>query len=227
MKELKDAYKKRNDTKPALQFACGIDYFFDDAARFFSPDFKASPEDVLRTRTKTSGVLEYSFPLEKISATVKIIDVGGQRAERRKWMHQFDNCDLVIYFSSLIGYNMTMEEDSKTNRLQDDLALFNSLMQLIPMKKSWIFFQNKDDLFKTLIEKKGLSQQFPGLIPEGKEYDYDFNIKFLQERFQEKWTGEKLTFYTTCALDGEQMRKIWGILHKDLTRQQIRDVTGV
>jgi len=102
----------------------------------------------------------------------------------------------------------------------DDLALFNSLMSLIPNKKSWVFLQNKCDLFKDMIKTNGLDKVFTN-IPADKANDYDYCIKFLESKFQEKWTGDKLTFFVTCALDADQMKLIWTTLHKDLVRNQI------
>ena len=37
--------------------------------------------------------------------TFQIVDVGGQRSERRKWIHCFDDVKAIIYLASLSGYN--------------------------------------------------------------------------------------------------------------------------
>lgn len=49
--------------------------------------------------------------------TFEMYDVGGQRNERKKWIHCFDNVTAVIYVAALSEYNQGMFEDANTNRL--------------------------------------------------------------------------------------------------------------
>lgn len=41
----------------------------------------------------------------------RVIDVGGQRSERRKWIHVFDSVTAIIFCVSLNCYDMTVYED--------------------------------------------------------------------------------------------------------------------
>lgn len=50
--------------------------------------------DVIRTRTKTLGITDMKFDLE-IGKLLRLVDVGGQRNERRKWM--VSNVLIVIH----------------------------------------------------------------------------------------------------------------------------------
>jgi len=180
--------------------------------------------DVLASRVITTGVVEQEFPIPKESLTIKIVDVGGQRSERRKWMSQFEGVDLVMYFSALDGYALQMHE-CEANRLVDDLRLFASLMLLVPQKKSWVFMQNKMDLFqKTLIEHP-ITAHFPDEIPKDKAQNVDFCVKFLEDRFRDKWVGERqnIRFYQTCGLDTNQIRLIWTEIKKNLTSQTVNN----
>lgn len=47
-----------------------------------------------------------------------MFDVGGQRAERRKWIHCFDNVNAVFFLASLSEYNMVLTEDCVTVRMK-------------------------------------------------------------------------------------------------------------
>ena len=42
----------------------------------------------LRTRVRTTGIIEEVFNVDRVN--LRIIDVGGQRRERRKWIHSFE-----------------------------------------------------------------------------------------------------------------------------------------
>lgn len=44
----------------------------------------------------------------------RVVDVGGTRSERRKWIHCFDNVRCVLFVCALSGYNMTLYEDERT-----------------------------------------------------------------------------------------------------------------
>lgn len=55
-----------------------------------------------------------------------IIDVGGQRSERRKWIHCFENVDFLIFLISISEYDQFLEEDEKVNRLEESLEVFNT-----------------------------------------------------------------------------------------------------
>lgn len=68
--------------------------------RFANGDFVPNQEDMLRARIKTTGIRELRFALKDVEFI--IVDVGGQRSERRKWIHCFDNVTSIIY---LVGFD--------------------------------------------------------------------------------------------------------------------------
>lgn len=45
-----------------------------------------------------------------------MVDVGGQKSERRKWIQCFDNVDAVLFIVSLVEYDQISEEDGGINR---------------------------------------------------------------------------------------------------------------
>lgn len=50
------------------------------------------------------------------SALCRIVDVGGQKSERRKWIHCFENVIALIYLASLSEYDQCLEENSREVR---------------------------------------------------------------------------------------------------------------
>ena len=49
----------------------------------------------------------------------RIFDVGGQRNERRKWIHCFDGVTAVIFVAAISEYDQVCFEDSHKNRLDE------------------------------------------------------------------------------------------------------------
>ena len=49
----------------------------------------ATVEDLLRSRVRTSGIVEEVYTIDEV--VFVMYDVGGQRNERKKWIHCFDS----------------------------------------------------------------------------------------------------------------------------------------
>jgi G-protein alpha subunit len=63
----------------------------------------------------------------------RVVDVGGQRNERRKWIHCFENVKAVVYLVGLSGYNQCLYEDASVNRMQESLKLFRQVRSCVTM----------------------------------------------------------------------------------------------
>jgi len=190
-------------------------YFLDASDRILDSDYAPTTQDLLHVRLKTTGVREQEFANPNERLTIKVIDVGGQRSERRKWLNHFDNVDLIVYFSAVDGYAMRMAEFD-ANRFDDDIRLFKSLMDLVGTK-NWLFLQNKVDLFPEVLKKRPMNLSFPE-IPADKATDPEYCLTFLGNIFASAWTGDtKLDIKRTCALDTNQMDLIWKAIHNKLT----------
>ena len=42
-----------------------------------------------------------------------MVDIGGQRSQRKKWIHCFEGVNSIIFLASLNEYDLVCEEDSK------------------------------------------------------------------------------------------------------------------
>jgi len=217
--EFKRVYEQRNQL--GLQLDCNLKYFLDHATRVLDPGFVPSCEDALAVRTKTTGVHERKFPVEKENIEIEFIDVGGQRAERRKWINQFEKVDLVIYFSALDNYALQMNE-CEGNRLDDDLRLFSSLMILIQQKSSWCFFFTKVDIFESVLKQVPINERFKE-IPKEKAQSVEHCTEFLQTQFKSKWDGDKnaIKFFTICSLDTNQLKLVWANIKQDMINKVV------
>ena len=112
------------------------------------------------TRVRTTGIVLTEFKEPPYSFT--LVDVGGQRSERRKWINCFDDVKAIIFLESLAGYNQVLFEDTSVNRMHESLSLFEEMMKKDIFKDTPIFvFLNKKDLFEEMIPKTSLKVCFP------------------------------------------------------------------
>ncbi|EFO89083.1 hypothetical protein CRE_15098 [Caenorhabditis remanei] len=58
------------------------------------------------------GVIEVKFNMK--GKVFRVFDVGGQRSQRKKWIHCFDDAKALIYVASLSEYDQVLLEDNTT-----------------------------------------------------------------------------------------------------------------
>ncbi|KAI3629920.1 hypothetical protein MIR68_011355 [Amoeboaphelidium protococcarum] len=127
------------------------EYYFENIERFVQDDFTPSEEDLVMARIMTTGIVTTEIanpPLQFV-----IVDVGGQRNERRKWIHCFDDVSAIIFVVNLAGYNSVLFEDRNTNRMEECLNLFKQTVNNSVFASTPVFLVfNKKDLFEKLIK---------------------------------------------------------------------------
>ena len=74
-------------------------YFFDRLDDITRPDYIPTEQDVLRSRVRTTGIVENEFTID--GNAFKMFDVGGQRNERKKWIHCFENVTAVLFVAAI------------------------------------------------------------------------------------------------------------------------------
>nr|XP_040145274.1 guanine nucleotide-binding protein G(z) subunit alpha isoform X1 [Ictidomys tridecemlineatus]XP_040145275.1 guanine nucleotide-binding protein G(z) subunit alpha isoform X1 [Ictidomys tridecemlineatus]XP_040145276.1 guanine nucleotide-binding protein G(z) subunit alpha isoform X1 [Ictidomys tridecemlineatus]XP_040145277.1 guanine nucleotide-binding protein G(z) subunit alpha isoform X1 [Ictidomys tridecemlineatus]XP_040145278.1 guanine nucleotide-binding protein G(z) subunit alpha isoform X1 len=87
-------------------------YYLNDLERIAAPDYIPTVEDILRSRDMTTGIVENKFTFKEL--TFKMVDVGGQRSERKKWIHCFEGVTAIIFCVELSGYDLKLYEDNQT-----------------------------------------------------------------------------------------------------------------
>ena len=58
-----------------------------------------------------------------------MFDVGGQRSERKKWIHCFEGVTAIIFCVALSGYDLVLAEDEEVvskykNKTYDQLCFY-------------------------------------------------------------------------------------------------------
>jgi len=182
--------------------------FFNEIDRLFGRDYLPTDQDILRTRLRTTGISETVFDLDKL--TYRMFDVGGQRSERKKWIHVFDNVQVVLFLVAISGYDHALVEDRNGNQMHEALMLFESIANSKYFEKSaLLLFLNKIDLFREKLQT--------GMSPINKYFpDYHGkpdNVPAAQEFFAEKFKNlvrqpnKEVYVHYTNATDTDLLKK--------------------
>jgi len=83
--------------------------YFDSIDRIGDRSYVPNNQDVLRSRVKTTGITETVFVIGDL--TYRMFDVGGQRSERKKWIHCFESVTAIIFLVAISEYDQTLIED--------------------------------------------------------------------------------------------------------------------
>ena len=111
-----------------------------------------------------------------------MVDVGGQRSERKKWIHCFENVTAVLFVVAISEYDQTLFEDGTVNRLQEALTLFDSICNSAWfIKTSIVLLLNKIDRFREKILLSRLGAYFPEY--EGKYHPWAHRL-FTERKYK-------------------------------------------
>ncbi|KAF8177581.1 heterotrimeric G protein alpha subunit 4 [Mycena galopus ATCC 62051] len=137
-----------------------LDYFFSGLDRFFDPAYVPSEQDIARVRVRTVGITETSFRLR--DHEMVLVDVEGQKSERRKWIHCFQDVTAILFIVNLSGYDQCLVEDRDANQMQDAFTIWDSICHSQWFKNtSIILFLNHNDLFEEKIKTSDIRDFFP------------------------------------------------------------------
>jgi guanine nucleotide-binding protein subunit alpha len=153
-----------------------------------------------------------------------MVDVGGQRSERRKWIHCFQGVTSVIFFVAMSEYNQYLIEDPTVNRMHESIALFEEIVNSRWFESSSIIlFLNKSDLFKEKIQKVDLKCLFPDYTGG---LNYEAGCKFLNQAFMDLIRDKNKTSYShiTCATNTENIRFVFNSIKHSLLKSSVNDM---
>jgi guanine nucleotide-binding protein subunit alpha, other len=175
---------------------------------------------------RTTGITETVFDLGNL--TYRMFDVGGQRSERKKWIHVFDNVQVVLFLVAISGYDQALVEDrtgvsvsssdlldpltSCQNQMHEALMLFDSIADSRYFQKSaLILFLNKIDLFREKLSSgmSPISKYFPDY--HGGSTDVLAAQEFFAEKFRRcvrtRQPNKEVYVHYTNATDTDLLKK--------------------
>uniref|UniRef100_A0AAF5PGG8 Guanine nucleotide-binding protein alpha-6 subunit n=1 Tax=Wuchereria bancrofti TaxID=6293 RepID=A0AAF5PGG8_WUCBA len=196
-------------------------FFLNSLGRITSPDYSPTTQDILQCRFKTRGIHEINFVYKKVD--FKMIDVGGQRSERRKWIHCFDDVNMVLFVVAMSEFDQADPEDESQNRMIQSYRIFKTIAQSDYFKNSSIvLFLNKYDIFQEKIRYSSLKKCWP-------EYGGDNSVedctKYLENQFQRCISNKQKYFaFVTTATDTKNIDLMFSLAVSHIVNQNLKAV---
>jgi len=209
------------DNRSSFQLTDSANYFFDRLDAIAEESYLPNEQDVLRSRVRTTGIVENNFEID--GNQFKMFDVGGQRNERKKWIHCFDSVTAVLFIGVLSEYDLVLYEDENTNRMMETLTLFDEICNSRWFRKTAIIlFLNKCDVFMDKIQKVPLT-----VCPVFADYTgpntYEKGCEVIEQEFQKKNLNTEKVIYThvTCATDTHNIQVVFSAVKDIIIRRSL------
>lgn len=197
---IRQIYDRSNE----FQLETNTAYYFDKVFDFADPHYVLTDLDILKGRIRTTGISETNFNIKYYNFSV--LDAGGQRSERKKWIHCFEDVTAVLFVVALSEYDQFLFEDDRVNRMHEAIILFDSLCNCRWFVNTpFILFLNKTDLFEEKLRKSPLKQYFPDYkgdplnVEEATQYFADMFLSLNRTR-------KPMYVHRTCATDTQSMK---------------------
>jgi len=215
---IQECYERRRE----YQLSDSTKYYLNDMNRIQDPDYLPTQQDILRVRIPTTGIIEYPFDLDQIM--FRMVDVGGQRSERRKWIHCFENVTSIMFLVALSEYDQVLVEAGNENRMEESKALFRTIITYPWFhNSSVILFLNKIDILAEKILTSDLVDYFP-------EYDgppksaIDAREFILSMFIELNPDQEKIVYgHFTCATDTENIRFVFAAVRDTILQSNLKE----
>ncbi|KAJ3452166.1 guanine nucleotide-binding protein g(o) subunit alpha [Anaeramoeba flamelloides] len=209
--------KKVFRSRSTLQIPDSASYYLNDIKRIMKVKYQPTDKDILYCRIPTTGIVKVQFKVNDFVWT--IVDVGGQRSERRKWIHQFDDVSVLIYVVALSEYDQKLYEDETINRMHESLETFdNTANNSYFLRTSCILIFNKMDLFEEKIQKVDPRTCF-------RDYRGGLNAekakKFVSEKFKNLGQNKKRKvkmFFTTATITRNMTKIFWNTNYSHIVK---------
>jgi len=213
--------KKTYAFRSRFQLSDECRWFFERIEELGKPEYIPSYQDILRCRARTTGIVETSFRVGP--NTFRMLDVGGQRNERKKWFHCFEHVTAVIFVAAINEYDQSLYEDGVTNRMHEALDLFGEICNSRWFRKTaMILFLNKVDLFKEKIKEIDMTKCFADY--EG-GCNYDAATEFLKQEFvtRNESPKKKIYIHITCATDTQNVQVTFNVVKDIIVKNGLKE----
>ncbi|XP_065140609.1 guanine nucleotide-binding protein G(q) subunit alpha [Paramisgurnus dabryanus] len=215
---IQECYYRRRE----YQLSDSTKYYLTSLDRIADHAYVPTLQDVLRVRVPTTGIIEYPFDLQ--SVIFRMVDVGGQRSERRKWIHCFENVTSIMFLAALSEYDQVLVESDNENRMEESKALFRTIITYPWFQNSSvILFLNKKDLLEEIIMFSHLVDYFPEF--DGAQRDAQAAREFILKMFVDLNPDTEKIIYShfTCATDTENIRFVFAAVKDTILQHTLKE----
>jgi hypothetical protein len=207
------------------QLVESVQYYFERMDKIKAASYLPDKDDILYSRVRTSGIVTEQYVIN--GTTFEMYDVGGQRNERKKWIHCFEGVTAIIFVAALSEYDQKLFEDTSSNRMVEALDLFESICNNVFFRdSSIILFLNKRDLFETKIQKVSIKDQPSFSDYTGRDNNYDDGVAYFVKKFMaRKRNADDHTIYhhCTCATDTRNVRVVFDSCKEIIMKGNLKD----
>jgi len=181
-------------------------YYFDQLDVIGSPTYVPTVADAIHARVRTTGMVEHEAVIN--NHRWKLMDFGGARNERKKWIHCFENVSLVIFNVDASAFDCKLYEDEQVNRLEESLNLFEWVCNSRFFRGTRIvLWLNKIDLFREKIKTfpQILSSIRPDFVGPN---TFQASITFIKQEFFKRHAYSNLVgIYLTTTTDTRSVKE--------------------
>ncbi|KIL67713.1 hypothetical protein M378DRAFT_159565 [Amanita muscaria Koide BX008] len=210
------------------------EFFLKHISRVADPEYVPTTDDILHARIQTMGVQEHVFDVNIHGKTVTwhLYDVGGARGQRHSWVPYFEDANAIIFVAPVSAFDQYLEEDPRTNRIDDSLQLFTQICSNRLLKSvHLVLFLNKTDLLKTKLDR-GLKVRKYITSFGDRSNDYDtviqyFRAHFLQVHRRNNENRRVLYTHFTNVTDTKATQRIIGNVRDSIFRGYLQSAALV
>ncbi|KFR07947.1 Guanine nucleotide-binding protein G(q) subunit alpha, partial [Nipponia nippon] len=221
---IQECYDRRRE----YQLSDSTKYYLNDLDRIADSTYLPTQQDVLRVRVPTTGIIEYPFDLQ--SVIFRMVDVGGQRSERRKWIHCFENVTSIMFLVALSEYDQVLvESDNEVRKHQQKAPV--SKEKITSLVRSQVTVSNSTILscqnFLIQVIKNIMAVMLHiYLIKEnGPQRDAQAAREFILKMFVDLNPDSDKIIYShfTCATDTENIRFVFAAVKDTILQLNLKE----
>ncbi|KAJ3830062.1 guanine nucleotide-binding protein [Lentinula raphanica] len=210
------------------------EFFLRHITRVAASDYIPSTDDILHARIQTMGVAEHVFDVNIHGKSVSwhLFDVGGARGQRHTWVPYFDDANAIIFVAPVSAFDQYLEEDPRTNRIDDSLQLFTQICSSPLLKNAHlVLFLNKTDLLRTKLDNGLKVKKYITSFGE-RNNDYEtvvqyFRAHFLQVHRRNNENRRVLYTHFTSVVDTKATQRIIGNVRDSIFRGYLQSAALV
>jgi len=202
-----------------FQLMDSTSYFFERLREVAAEEYIPSEDDLMRVRVRTTGIVETTFVIRGNEFTM--VDVGGQRNERKKWIHCFDRVTAVLFVTAISEYDQMLYEEETQPRMMESLNLFEECCNSRWFSQaSIILMLNKRDLFAEKITQVPLNQFF---VDYKGANTYEEAANYIFEEFKSRnRSTNKIYSHLTCATDRNNVQRVFLAIKDIVLRNDLK-----